>query len=354
MSMRRKIKKLSKDDGINMPLSAVIGPLSDSWRRRYERGAFSKVIGDLRQNTTLNKYPFYEIRDSDVLDESTSSNVFPWIKEHSLTDISTSKASLDETKITSSIISKYQSYNDLEYVERNKELLEEWKFVFESGQNILEHSKGGLKPFLRDLLQILSKAYTIPSPEEVFGRRDSTAKNISMCLNSIMDLVDQGRDTLAYFADGAYDAKDIGIDVQSLSKHFEKKYAICPVQLEEAEIMQSIIKEALDWESRLENSGDDDDASSSASEDLHLPQQSLFSAEELASEGNSLSIRPKSLVNLEDRIQRAYDLRQRIREWNQVSILTFSLFLLIMDDIILTCIFCRAIMTMKASSILHL
>jgi hypothetical protein len=318
--MRRRIAKMRKEDEKSMPLSAVIAPLSDSWRRRYERGIFSRVIGDYRQNTNVCKYPYFETRTTDVLESNAKSNVYPWIKG------ADSGATDEECKNADSIHAKFDSWNDVEVIERNKELMDEWKLILESGQNILEKLKNGIKPQLTDLLTLLAKAYTVPQPEEVYGRRDSTAKNICICLNSIMDLIEQGRNTLAYFMDGVYDSKDDGIDIQALSKKIEKKCAECQVQLSEAEIIQDIISEALEWESRLENTNDavdDDDLSSSSSEDLHLPQQSLSSAEDLASEGNCLSIRPKTLVSLENRIQRAYDLRTKIREWNQVSTLFF-------------------------------
>jgi hypothetical protein len=73
------------------------------------------------------------------------------------------------------------------------------------------------------------------------------------------------------------------------------------------------------WESKLADvteNGDDDDSVSS--EDLHLPTQSLASAENMAEEGRALSIRPTSLVLLEERIHKAYDLRNRIRLWSKV------------------------------------
>jgi hypothetical protein len=322
MAMRRRIKKMRKEEEKSMPLSTVIAPLSDSWRRRYERGVFSKVIGDYRRNSGVCHYPYFETKSSDVLESIATSNVYPWIK-------STTKSLTDEdSKNAESIHAKFDSWNDLDTVERNKELMDEWKLILESGQNVLEKMKNGVKPQLPDLFLIIAKAYTIPQPEEVYGRRDSTAKNISICLNLIMDLMEQGRNTLAYFIDAVHDTKNQGIDLQSLSKNVEKKCSECQVQLVEAEIVQDIISEALEWESRLDKNDDaseDDDSSSNASEDLHLPQQSLSTAEYLASQGNCLSIRPKTLVALEDRIQRAYDLRTKIREWNQVSV-PFCLF----------------------------
>lgn len=314
MTMRRRIKKMRKEEEKSMPLSAVIAPLSDSWRRRYERGVFSKVIGDYRRNPRVCNYPYFEAKSNDVLESNATSNVYPWIKG-TANDVSD-----ENSKNASSLHAKFDSWNDLDVVERNKQLMDEWKLILESGQNVLEKLKNGIKPHLPDLLTILTKAYTIPQPEEVYGRRDSTTKNISICLNSIMDLIEQGRNALAYFMDGLYDIKDEGIDVQSLSKNVDKKSSECQVQLGEAEIMRDIISEALEWESRLnknENTSEDDDSSSNSSEDLHLPQQSLSSAEDLASQGNCLSIRPKTLVALEDRIQRAYVLRTKIREWNQ-------------------------------------
>ena len=57
------MKKLKKEDEMNVPLSAVLAPLSDSWRRRYERlGISSTILGDHRGDRCGNEYPYFDIK----------------------------------------------------------------------------------------------------------------------------------------------------------------------------------------------------------------------------------------------------------------------------------------------------
>ena len=158
----------------------------------------------------------------------------------------------------------------------------------------------------------------MPKPEEVYQKRDTMPKQISQCLNSILDFVENGKEILAHLVDAMYDDSNNGVELQTLRKTIDSKDESCNVQLEEINIAREMLNETLQWESRLTESGREE---SSSSEDLHLPQQSLASAEELASEGRNLSLRPNSLAFLEDRIHRAFELRNRIRMWSKVSLI---------------------------------
>ena len=67
---------------MNVPLSAVLAPLSDSWRRRYEQLG-SNAIGDTRH--VVDRYPFVQsnVSNGNQKDGSIGDHVseyYPWNK----------------------------------------------------------------------------------------------------------------------------------------------------------------------------------------------------------------------------------------------------------------------------------
>ena len=291
------------------PLAALIAPMSYTWQRRLENYQ-SLVLGDHRKNAGQTEYQYF------TEENSSMSTIFPW--NRSWEGIDSEKSTNEKSKINRKrpINADWDSY---EKIERDESLMASWTSILEKGQIIIENEINGNKPLLADLITLLKKAQTIPHPEEVFGKRDSMPKKISQCLNAILDLVENGREILAHLTDLFFDSGDEGLELKSLRKTFELKIAILKVQLVETDVARDVLYEAMAWDSKLadvtENGDDDDNVSS---EDLHLPTQSLASAENMAEEGRALSIRPTNLVLLEERIHKAYDLRNRIRLWSKV------------------------------------
>ncbi len=308
---RRRIRKAKKEDNLAVPLSAVLAPLSDSWRRRYERIG-TTIIGDHRRNPGRTKYPYFDHGDS------SSSSVYPWTRNWDSDKCNTSGNSIDlKTNAVDDTI--HQSINanwgNFESIMGDEGLMNAWACILEKGQLILVNHKNGHKPVFADLFVLLNKAYSMPKPEDVYQKRDTMPKQVSQCLNSILDFVENGKEILAHIVDAMYDDGDNGIELQSLKKILDSKNESCSVQLEEIGIAREMLNETMRWESQLTPNGREE---SSSSEDLHLPQQSLSLAESLARKGRDLSLRPNSLALLESRIQRAYDLRNRIRLWSKV------------------------------------
>ena len=334
---------------MNVPLSAVLAPLSDSWRRRYERmGSSSTILGDHRdqriQCTSFlcggKPYPFFTTNrgkhlvnnnGGDVPDIETS-GLYPWMqlyeKDKTLDDVDSPSEMSSKCKVSpteapnnngftsGSSLLLHQKFDN---VERHEGFMKIWKSILESGQSViaLSKDKDNLKlPKVRDLLILLGKAYSLPKPEDVFGRRDSISKQVSQCLNSILDRIENARGVIAHITDAIYDKDESGLEINKLYKILDRKSAKCTVRIEEVEIIRGMLEEALAWEAKLSHSLNDQEDDGEASHDLNLPQQSLTNAEELALRGRSLSIRPKSLVILDNRIERAYQLRNRIREWS--------------------------------------
>ena len=324
---RRRIQKERKQDGMTVPLSAVFAPMSDSWRRRYERlNVAPTILGDHRRKPGDCAYPYFSVgsqkdRNGEGMGSvaSTASNIFPWKRKWDQ-DVKVSRC--DDISSGINTRSSPLSTNWDEYdVAGNRDLMESWTSVLERGQIIVENYKNGHKPVFADLFILLKKAHSIPIPEDIYERRDTMPKQVSQCLNSILDLVENGRDVLAHIMDAFYCESDDGIELKALSDTLNAKTNTCDVQLKEMEIAREILDECVEWQSKLQLAKRSGEGESSSSEDLRLPQQSLVSAEGLVRQGRELPLRPDSLVVLEDRIHRAYELRNRIRSWNKVSMI---------------------------------
>lgn len=286
----------------------MIAPLSYTWRGRYESSQ-TTIIGDHRKNAGHCSYPYF------VSGDSSTSALYPWTRNWNVTGNASCEDTDGASKRKRPINADWDTF---EKIERNEELISCWTSILEKGQTVVDNYENGHKPKIVDLFLLLKKAYSIPNPEEVFGKRDTMPKRIAQCLNSIIDLIDNGRDVLAHITDAMYDESDDGIELQNLRKIIDAKSEILKVHLGELSIARDILAEALEWESRLTEISRTGDGESSSSEDLHLPNQSLSSAEDQGSRGRLLVLRPNTLVSLEGRIRMAYDLRNRIRSWNKV------------------------------------
>jgi len=300
---RKNLRKVKKRNEMNAPLSAVLAPLSDSWRRRYERFE-PTLIGDFRRVPGFSKYPYYR----SGVDTQSALNLHPWSQNDALGMVENLNIKLENDIMN--------SYN----VEKNEELMKTWKDLLKCGQGITESlQRVTSKPMLRNILIVVGKAYSIPKPEDVFGRRDSIAKHISQCMNALLDRVDSSRDALANLSDAVYDEYIEGVELNSLRKTLEHSELKSAVRLEEFDIVREMLEEALRWEAKLVSVGKDDVEipDSLTGEDLHLPLQSLSSAEDLAFEGRKMSLLPRSLVLLAERIECAHDLRARIKQWSE-------------------------------------
>jgi hypothetical protein len=292
-------------------------------------------MGDLRRNAGEATYPYFGVSKEGWDEDEANDNLYPW----SVPRISLGSRANDTPEKKES--TQAQHSNPFEDVNDEMHKLG-WRTLLEWAQSVLITSnsstvnsngggngngaKGRYQPRLQDLLVILTQAYALPKPEDVFGRRDTISKQISQCLNSILDLIDVARDFLAFLVDALYDTTGEGIDVLSVRKGLQTGSSKVKVHVNELGIVRVLLDEADTWEAKLESGlvEDEDGEYSASSEDLNLPRQSLLAAEELALEGRKLSVRPKSWVALDQRIDRAYALRNRIRLWSKVRVKSFK------------------------------
>jgi hypothetical protein len=139
-------------------------------------------------------------------------------------------------------------------------------------------------------------------------------------MNSIIDAIDTGRDCVAKILKCLKDDGE-GIELEDLKKSMLEIEKYCPVSLSEMDTAKRQIEEAALWEEKLDsnvNRGADSDASDDDAGDAITEKKcTLEKVERLLSKGRNLTLRPRSLVRLQHRVERAHVLRRRIVVWNE-------------------------------------
>ena len=177
------------------------------------------------------------------------------------------------------------------------------------------------KPSLRDLLELVGKAHALPTPEEAFGRRDPSSRQMSEDMNSVIDAIERGRDYVARILKCLRDDGE-GIEIDVLMKLIDEIEQTCPVELTELDTVKKQVHEATLWEEKLENNIDHGiaDSNSSDGEDVITEKKlTLEKVERLVSIGWNLTLRPQSLIRLQSRVEDAHILQRRIVVWNEAK-----------------------------------
>ena len=173
------------------------------------------------------------------------------------------------------------------------------------------------RPLLSDLLVLVTKAHALPTPEEAFGRRDPSARVMSQNMNGIIDAIELGRDCVAQLLQHLKDDGE-GIELKDLEKSLSELEGTCPVRIPEMVAAKQQIHEASLWEEALEsNAVHDADSDVSDGETLLEKKLTLEKVERLVNRGRNLTLRPRSLVRLQKRVERAHVLRRKINVWNE-------------------------------------
>jgi hypothetical protein len=195
---------------------------------------------------------------------------------------------------------------------------ETWKAILELGQAIVEQltkaiNNTNVPPSkLSLLLSFLNNAYQVrPIPEDVF-RASGVVTEINQCFQTIAEHADTARKLQAKLIDALYETNNTGVDWDVAQKLLDQQACrTFPVELDDAKEVRHHLELATNWQERL-------DALMGENE------LCLSELESLAQEGRSFTFKSKSLVCLEDRIQQAYQLRDRILEWRKVCLISKS------------------------------
>ncbi|KAL7542987.1 hypothetical protein ACHAXR_013288 [Thalassiosira sp. AJA248-18] len=306
---RRQLKKRRKEANEAYPDATTF--TSESWRWRVHQ-ARPTMLGDFRcsRDPTYHYFDPSPIETNELLDSS-----LPWRLRRFGEDIN---VATDETSPT-----RPRSFSitwSAEEIEKAKKI---WKSILAYTKEILgkmeEVRENSSKPPLCDLLELVGKAHALPTPEEAFGRRDPSARQMSENMNAIINAIESGRDCVARILKCLKDDGE-GIELDGLQKSIDQVELSCPVGLTELKTVKTQVQEATLWEEKLENNVDLGTADSDASDGgdvITEKKLTLEKVERLVSKGRNLTLRPRSLVRLQNRVERAHILRRRISVWNE-------------------------------------
>lgn len=298
---------------------------SESWRWRLHQ-ARPTMLGDLRASHQNNMYQYFA-SSSCIESHDLTSTKLPW-RYQQLTedDDGTGRGVVDKDgKMVPRTRSCSIDWTD-DQVDKAKKI---WNCILPFTNHVLSvmddmaetkkatEMKEDPRTSLSDLLVLVTKAHALPTPEETFGRRDPSARLMSQNMNAIIDAIEIGRDCAAQLLHQLKDDGE-GIDLPALQKTMLELEQKCPVKIPEMDSARQQIYEAALWEEALENYVDrDDDSEVSDGETLLEKKQTLEKIERLVSRGKNLTLRPRSLVRLEKRVERAHVLRRKIVVWNE-------------------------------------
>ena len=305
---RRQLKKKQKEANAEYPDATTF--TSESWRWRVHQ-ARPTMLGDFRSSSDPT-YPYFDPSSIDthsLLDHSR-----PW----RLTRFGEEDAVGEET------LTRPRSFSitwSTEEIEKGKII---WKSILAYTKHILgemeEERDNDAKTTMSDLLELAGKAHALPTPEEAFGRRDPAARQMSENMNAIIDAIESGRDCVAKILKYLKDDGE-GIELDALKTSLAELEQLCPVGLAELETVKRQVHDATLWEEKLDSNVDDHGTADSDASDgdniITEKKLTLEKVERLVLKGRNLTLRPRSLVLLQNRVERAHILRRKISVWNE-------------------------------------
>jgi len=276
--MRKREEKKRTKRSSKMPSQQT----SESWRDMYQSSTFPyvrTVLGQLQDDTK----PLY------VMETTTSRILDDGLDDH--TDVNLLLEPDDSKGAWRSILACGKS------IERqlNSESL----------------GLGDKKPLLSTLLTFVSRAYALPTPESCFGTHHVMIEEVSNTIISILSHVKKAQNVHAKIRDKMFDESQCGIDSDDLLKFLDTEYSALPIRLREADRLYQFRDTIVQWESRLVQML----SVSEAELEYANRKNNLGIAEKMQQEARGHGYRSKALIQLTTRINKSYDLRDRILRW---------------------------------------
>jgi hypothetical protein len=339
-SQRKRQRQLYKDR-FQLPSMQV----SDSWRQAVNRH-LPPMVGDYRDQTVVataaaaaaaaaNIQIRYSLLPSAAASDSNNNN-------SSNNTATTSSASANHgygTRRNSSSVSEKSTVSastvsSSSVASTPIPTLEDyqgvWKAVLACAQVMGRHLQEEKPILLSSVVSFVGHAYQLPVPEVVFDSTPVVASHmteeVSACMWTLLHAADTARKYQAALLD--LWSQD-GVDMDAARKMLEAAAKATCVRLDEAAEMQRQVNVVSEWTVRLEtflasaaasdgnnsnhnsSSNDQDESSSSSS------RNGLEQLEAMAAEAKTHGFRCKGLVELESKIQKAHQLRDRILEWKK-------------------------------------
>jgi hypothetical protein len=186
-----------------------------------------------------------------------------------------------------------------------------WKQVLHRGQEMRKSlDRNESKLLLSEVLDFLSHVRNLRPPEESYGTRHIVVEGISENIHAILDHVSKAHDVQAKLFDILYDEDNEGVDLDAVKTYVEGLDGTLSIRLDEMNVLEKEFDLAVDWQARMNGL-----EGNSSTED---GRDELKASEQLLQEASCLGIRWRGQVQLEDRVQEAYQLRDRLVKWQKV------------------------------------
>ena len=212
---------------------------------------------------------------------------------------------------------QWDEHNDMNVALESDDLKGAWRSILACGKSIERQLNGEInserKPLLSTLLTFIGKASGLPPPETCFGTNHVMIEEVSTNMAFILDNVEKAQHVQAKIRDVLFDGSKEGIDSDQLLKFLDAECNDLPIRLEEVDKLYTFHQIVDDWESRLATMLPE------IEEDYQNPDHENFLAiaENLRAESRGHGYKSKELFQLNNRIKKAYDLKDRILVWKR-------------------------------------
>jgi len=184
-----------------------------------------------------------------------------------------------------------------------------WKAVLSRAQELGRELDSGTKPLLSQVVSFVRNAQCLPPPEDFYGTRHIVVEGISEAMHRILNDVTRAHDAQAKLLDILYDENNEGVNVEAVTKYIKLVDSTLAIRLDAVNVVEQQLELAQKWQARMDG----------LERDVLVPDDidDLEQALELLRDASRLGIRWRGQVELEERVNKAFQLRDRLYEWQQ-------------------------------------
>ena len=256
---------------------------------RFQR-SFPSIQGDFRSDPGLNKYPHDDNRDAEGSNDPNRASVVQPVDD-------------DTRSVWRNVLSCAQA---MERVLK--------------GHTSKETTTSTRRPLLSEALRLVRNACALPTPEEAFGSRHMVVEQISVSLHTVLDEIAKARDAEARINDMLFDQKQEGIETDALRRTLDETNKNVALRLDDEDNLRLQLEAAGQWQKQVDalhriDQHQQATAQHNDDDDNHAIFNSLGGAETLMQASSTYAIQSRGMVQLQRRIDKAYQLRDRIEMW---------------------------------------
>lgn len=200
------------------------------------------------------------------------------------------------------------------------DLKEAWTSILSIGRSVKDRldgwaasagsnkAKADKKIACSALLAFIRNAYRLEPPEVCFGSHHVMIEEVSHCLLAILEHIEEARSVQAEIRDKLYqESITTGTDSDGLQKYVQGLCKVLPIRLDEVSLLEEFRVTVLEWTGKLVSSPETTNKDDEGGD--------LEAAELMALEGRSHGYVSREMVDLQAKIEKAQELRQKILEW---------------------------------------